>query len=240
MLFNRIKPTRFFKLLLRYAAEVIIIFLGITISFLFEQWREEQRKRESLVELSESILSDMDALRKKLADDAGGSESWIHNLDSIRIQRTKNTVSEKQLKWLHSLISGQIYFLFDPYSPTYSAAASGGLLHELPEGIRNQLYNLYRVELPFFELLYNEQEKNLTHFSHTVVLPANANLYTDSVALQLDLRAFGREVQRPVYGNFISQLMLMEKEVLKLNKNTVRTLDNLEGSLTAYLHELKD
>jgi len=240
MLFNRIKPTRFFKLLLRYAAEVIIIFLGITISFLFEQWREEQRKKENLIELSESILSDMDALRKKLADDASGSVSWIRNLDSIRLHRMSNDIPESQLTWLHSLITGQIYFLFDPYSPTYSAAASGGLLHELPEGIRNQLYNLYRVELPFFELLYDEQEKNLTYFSHTIMVPSSVYLYTASDTLQLDAKLFAREIQQPVYGNFVTQLMLMEKEVLKLNRKTVLTLDELEIGLKAYLAELKE
>src|SRR5688572_6784170 len=114
MLLKRIKTSGIPQLLLRYLAEVIIIFLGITISFVFEQWREGKRQEKALVELSASLLMDIDALKTKLKEDLGGSSAWIRQLDSLRVQRTSAKVSERQLKWFYRMTTGQYIFLFDP------------------------------------------------------------------------------------------------------------------------------
>jgi len=107
-----------FSILLRYGAEVVIIFIGITISFLFEQWQEETRERKELIELSESLIRDAESLKVKLADDLEGSAEWIRDLDSIHVERTSKQVSEAHLTWLYQLISGHDLFLFDPQSPS--------------------------------------------------------------------------------------------------------------------------
>src|ERR1044071_3014979 len=107
MLFKSLKTTSVVQVMLKYAAEVIIIFLGITISFLFDQWREERQKKRDLIELSESLLLDIGGLKTKLKDDLVGSRAWIHQLDSLRIQRGSDQFSERQLKWFYGLVTGQ-------------------------------------------------------------------------------------------------------------------------------------
>lgn len=235
------KSSSVVQLILRYAAEVVIIFLGITISFLFDQWRSERQKKQDLIELSQSLLMDIEGLKIKLKDDLGGSEAWIRQLDSLRVQRTSDHISDRQLSWLYRLVTGQIYFLFEPHSPTYLSAANSSLYSELPDNIKNELYNLYQARLPFFQLLYNQQRENITHFRNNTVMPAQNYLYhSDPIQLQPDLQRLAQEVQRPVYGNFINQIIIMEKEVYKLNEGASEPLTGLENDLRKYINELKN
>ena len=108
-----------FRTLLGYGGEVAIIFIGITISFLFEQWWEERQEKKDLIELSESLINDAKSLKAKLKDDLEGSDEWIRVLDSIHTERISTHVSKQHLVWLYRLISGQELFLFVPQSPAY-------------------------------------------------------------------------------------------------------------------------
>lgn len=238
MLFKQIKASNIPQLLLRYLAEVIIIFLGITISFLFEQWREEKRQQKELIELSESLLTDIDALKAKLKEDLNGSTAWIAQLDSLRRQRISEKFSQPQLTWFYSMVTGQVIFLFDPSSPSYMSAVGSGLVNELPDSIKNQLYNTYRKQLPLFQLLYNQQQESITNFRNTIMIPTSAYFSQKEVSsITLDVDLLAKEIQRPVYGNFINQIILTEKEVYKMNEETFTSLTALEGSLQSYINK---
>jgi uncharacterized protein YjiS (DUF1127 family) len=238
---KRMKRGSALQTMLRYAAEVLIIFLGITISFLFDQWREDRQQKRDLTELSESLLMDIGSLQAKLKEDLAGSENWIAQLDSLRIQRTSKTFSDRQLAWFSKVITGQIFFLFQPHSPTYLSAANSSLYSELPDTIKNELYTLYQVRLPLFQLLYNLQQENITAFRNSTVVPAPVYLYQpDGSGPRPDLQMLAQEISRPVYGNFINQVILMEKEVYQLNEDASASLTKLESSLRHYIRELKD
>lgn len=235
------KKSKPLRLILRYAAEVLIIFLGITISFLFDRWREDRQKREDLIELSQSLMMDIGGLKTKLIEERGGSETWIRQLDSLRSQRITNSTTERQLFWFYRLITGQIAFLFESHSPTYLSAANSSLYAELPDSLKNDLYTLYQVRLPFFQLLYNQQGENVTHFRNNVVVTSGADLYhQDATQLRPDLKKLAQELQRPAYGNFINQVIILEREVYALNESNTKYLTVLEKSLLNYITELKD
>jgi len=236
MIFKELNTKRITQALLRYLAEIVIIFVGITCSFLFDQWREEKREKKELIELSKSLLSDIEALKGKLQGDLYGSNLWINQLDSLRKQRAIHKFSDRQLLWFYEAISGQVIFLFDPYSPTYMSALAKGSANELPEDIRNPLYKLYRIQLPFFQLLYEQQQENITNFRNTTVTLMNSDLYNNQDAdFKPDMQVLANEVLRPVYGNFINQVITTEKSVYKLNEESFKTLLALESSLKEYV-----
>jgi hypothetical protein len=240
MMLSRLpKPGSVFRLGLKYLAEVIIIFLGITISFLFDQWREEQQKKQDLIELSQSLLMDIKGLKVKLKEDLTGSAAWIGQLDSLRVQRISNQISERQLDWFYKAVTGQTYFIFQPHSPTYLSAANSSLYSELPDTIKNELYGLYQVRLPLFQLLYDQQQENITHFRNNTVVTAVVYLYHQEASIRPDFKRLAQEVQRPVYGNFINQIILVEKEVYKLNESSFESLTALENSLRKYIGALE-
>ncbi len=241
MSLRSIKPRRIIQTLTRYLAEVIIIFVGITISFLFDQWRTEQQNKKDLTELSQSLLRDISDLKSKLKEDLDGSATWINQLDSLRIQRTSSQISERQLNWFFRMISGQIYFLFEPHSPTYLSAANSSLYSELPDSLKNDLYNLYQVRLPLFELLYEQQRDNVVHFRNTTLVPSGVYLFhPDAASLRPDLQVLAREIARPAYGNFINETIIVEKEVYQLNESSFESLTALENSLSDYIERLKN
>lgn len=237
---NNQKAVRFFRVLLRYGAEVLIIFIGITISFLFEQWRVENQQKKELIELSESLIRDAETLKLKLAGDLKGSAEWIQDLDSIHAQRKSNRVSERHLKWLYQLISGQDLFNFDSQSPSYLSATNSGMLEKLPDSIQHHIYNLYHVELRYFQLLYDQQWQNITQFRNHTLISSEVDLYDKNAAgLQVDLKKFGQEVQKPVYGNFILEIRSLEKQVYRINEDASVALAKLITSLQGYRNALK-
>ncbi|WP_422359079.1 hypothetical protein [Reichenbachiella sp.] len=44
----------------KYAFEVVVIFIGITASFLFEEWRQNQEKEEKAIEIMESMVIELE------------------------------------------------------------------------------------------------------------------------------------------------------------------------------------
>ena len=229
-----------FRTLLGYGGEVAIIFIGITISFLFEQWREERQEKKDLIELSESLINDAESLKAKLKDDLEGSDEWIRVLDSIHTERISTHVSKQHLVWLYRLISGQELFLFVPQSPAYLSATNSGLLEKLPDSVQHSIYNLYHVELLYFDLLYDQQHENISHFRNTILVPSQVGLYDEKTSqLQIDFAKFAGEVQRPEYGNFILETRTLEKSVYNINERATSALVKLINSLHGYRNALK-
>jgi len=62
-----------------YVFEIIVIFLGITISFLFDGWRKE--KDDNLIVRKQLML---------LKNDLNRTSSWINQIDSQHIEQISN------------------------------------------------------------------------------------------------------------------------------------------------------
>ncbi|MBX7125870.1 MAG: hypothetical protein K1X47_09270 [Cyclobacteriaceae bacterium] len=230
----------FLQLAGRYAAEVLIIFTGITISFLFEQSREEQRQKEALLLLAQSLLSDVETERALLIKDLPVSAEWVERMDSLRVQRESNTVSPRQLSWLYAVLTGQEMFLFDPQSPTYSSSVSTSLYGQLPDTVRKKLYTVYEGRLRYLQLLYDQQQENITSFRNHSMVPSLTHVpLGDLDKMQPDLEAFARELQQPKYGNLLNQLIITEKLCYRQNEDAIEAMTEVAVSLKAYLKALK-
>jgi len=49
-----------------------------------------------------------------------------------------------------------------------------------------------------------------------------------------------KEIQQPVYGNFIKQTIITEKEVYRINMIVIDRLTDLEDSLRKYISKVKE
>lgn len=226
--------------LLLYLAEIIIIFLGITISFLFEQWREEKRQKQELIELAESLLRDAKIEKAHLESDLNGTETWILSLNSIRMQRDSGMLEEEKMMWLYDLLTGKTFGLFDSKSPAYLSAVSSGMLTKLPDSIQLKIYNIYEAKLPDFEYLYSQQLETAKHFRNETMINSSIYLYqTNSSTVQIDLKKFAMEIQRPHYGNFINQIISAENVVRDKNIKLTKAFDSLITILQDYIEILK-
>lgn len=227
-----------YQRLLRYTAEVIIIFLGITISFFFEQWREEQRQKQQLIELAESLLRDAEVGKAHLESDLGGTEIWIKNLDSLRIQRADGKFARKQLQFFYNLLVGTTFGLFDSKSPAYLAAINNGMLSKLPDSIQLKMYNIYEAKLPDFQFLYNLQLETAKSFRNETMIPSEVYFYHTNSA-DVDWAKFAKEIQRPAYGNVINQMIAAEKVVRGRNVRLTEEFAEVIKLLQRYISQLK-
>jgi hypothetical protein len=198
-LFNRQNFKSIYHRLLVYIVEVVIIFIGITISFLFEQWREENRQREELIGLAESLIRDAEIGKAHLESDLKGTNTWLENLDSLRLQRDMRKISESKLFWFYNLLAGKEFGLFDSKSPAYLSAISSGTLTKLPDSIQIKIYSVYENKLPDLQHLYEQQNETAEYCRSEIMIHATTYLYHEHAAsVSIDLKTFANEVQRPV------------------------------------------
>jgi hypothetical protein len=223
-----------------YVVEIAIIFIGITISFLFDQWREENRQKEELIVLAESLLRDAEIGKAHLATDLAGTNRWISNLDSLRMQRDSQTIKESQLIWFYNMLTGKTFGLFDSKSPAYLSAISNGLLTKLPDSIQLEIYDIYEAKLPDFQYLYDQQLETIKYFRNEQMIHSNEYLYhTNASMVRIDLKKFAQEVQLPIYGNFINQIITAEVVVRDKNIKLREDFDSIIKTLRAYIEVLK-
>jgi hypothetical protein len=220
--------------------EIVIIFIGITISFLFEQWREEKRQKQELIELAESLIRDAEIGKNHLVSDLGGTNKWLKNLDSLRIQRDRKKLAKTELLWFYNLLAGKEFGLFDSKSPAYLSAISSGLLTKLPDSIQVKIYSVYENKLPDLQHLYEQQNETAEHFRNDILMHAKTYLYyKQTPTLNIDLEKFAVEVQQPVYGNLINQFFTAEMVIRNRNIKITEDFDLIIKSLKNYIEVLK-
>jgi hypothetical protein len=223
-----------------YFVEIVIIFIGITISFLFEQWREENREKQELIALAESLIRDAEIGKAHLTSDLKGTNKWLQNLDSLRIQRDQQKLNESELLWFYNLLTGKEFGLFDSKSPAYLSAISSGMLTKLPDSIQIKIYSVYESKLPDLQHLYEQQNETATYFRNEIMVQSDSYLYhTHTSEVSLDVNKFAREVQQPMYGNLIHQFLAAEKIIRSRNIKITSDFDSIIKSLHNYINVLK-
>lgn len=239
-LFNRQTFKSIYHRLLVYFVEVVIIFIGITISFLFEQWREENRQKQELIGLAESLIRDARIGKTHLESDLRGTNIWLQNLDSLRIQRDLKKMGESELLWFYNLLAGKEFGLFDSKSPAYLSAISSGSLTKLPDSIQVKIYNVYENKLPDLQHLYEQQNETAKHFRNEIMIRSDTYLYHQHAAtVRIDLTKFAHEVQQPIYGNLINQFFTAENVIRSRNIRITNDFDSIIRSLGDYIEVLK-
>ncbi len=240
-LFSKPNFKSIYHQLLVYLVEIAIIFIGITISFLFEQWREDSRQRQELIGLAESLIRDAEIGKAHLESDLIGTNTWLLNLDSLRIQRDREKIGESELFWFYNLLTGKEFGLFDSKSPAYLSAISSGLLTKLPDSIQLKIYSVYESKLPDLQHLYDQQNETAKYFRNEIMIHSNNYLYHKNAStVSIDLKHFAHEVQKPVYGNLINQFFNTEKVIRNRNIKTSNDFDSIIKSLRDYIEILKN
>jgi hypothetical protein len=229
------------KILLRYTAEIVIIFIGITISFAFEQWREDQRQHDALIGITESLLGDTKAARKELQQDQPVSAIWIARIDSVRTLAPQKKLSPDQLQWFYRVITGQYTFLFEAYSSTFKSVSATTQWTELPDTIRTKIYRVFNNKLLYGSLLYNQQQENITHFRLSMLEKGALPLpLTDPVKLSPDTQVLEDLLTQDHWQNMITQVLITEKMCYQQNEVTIQFMGELENDLEQYLKILRN
>jgi hypothetical protein len=169
-----------------------------------------------------------------------GTNIWLLNLDSLRIQRDLEKISDSKLLWFYNLLTGKEFGLFDSKSPAYLSAISSGLLTKLPDTIQIKIYRIYEFKLPDLQHLYDQQNETAKYFRNEIMIHSNNYLYhINASTMSIDLKKFAHEVKQPIYGNMINQMFTAEKVIRSKNINIAEDLDSIIGALRDYIKVLK-
>lgn len=68
----------------RALAEVAIIFTGITISFLFDGWKQDRELLARKTAMVKAIMTDLTTKKEEFLSDTPSCTIWINSLDSLR------------------------------------------------------------------------------------------------------------------------------------------------------------
>jgi len=220
------------KLLLRYVAEIVVIFLGITISFLFDQWREEQRHKEETQEFIQSLLTDLKAKQAEIISDNPSATAWVQRLDSIQRNRTSGTVPRSQLIWFFKIMLRGGTFFFNSTTPTFSGSEGLQTWQNLPDSLRRSIYHVYMEDFLWNHLAYQQLSETMNEFRNSVMTTSGIlALNLDETSPDKDVELFAREIAKPEYGGIIQSIIQGERFLFKVGNSSIADLDRLIASL---------
>lgn len=227
----------------RYLTEVIVIFIGITISFLFEQWREAKNNRDKEREFVESLITDLRAKKNELTTDLKGLKRNIQIADScFKFTYGGKELPNSVLKSLHGIQYS--FWGFRSGSPTYNSSSATGLWQQLPDSLRRQIFSLY--EVGFHEV--EAASKLATDFYLKSVEYMLENKLGTSIGVKLQdgtvVKPLNFDELRKGFSNrsFLESLKHktdLMKFLVAINTETTNSIDKTIGSLESYLDKTK-
>ena len=70
------------KKIVNYLIEIVTIFIGITLSFLFEDYRQARNERNNRKEIIKSLIIDIDFKKREVKEDLNAIEWQYKTIDS--------------------------------------------------------------------------------------------------------------------------------------------------------------
>lgn len=221
---------KFFKILGRYLTEIVVIFIGITISFMFDEWREGRNNRQKEKEFVRSLITDLKEKKNEIKDDSTGSIRTIQVIDScfIYFYQSKEPPDELTKDLLSRIQTPQ---LFSPSTPTYKSSSSTGQWQQLPDSLRRMTYSAYEKHLFLLESYYkrlDELHHELENFIMHETFTTHGYKTLNGTRLKtLDMNALKRKLMNE---KFLSTLkgtkasMMAMREIQKMVTNSIDTL----------------
>jgi hypothetical protein len=132
-----------------YAAEVLVIFLGITFSYLFDEWRGERKERSAEAKLLRQFQTELSVKLEEIKGDAGdeGIHALIVTLDSLTQLLNKRQVKQLELSYdAYVNLNRQAFYIrayfFNTTTPAFTAAAAGNLWPIMPDSVSQSLQKI--------------------------------------------------------------------------------------------------
>lgn len=239
---NNEQPTKsLWQHFLRYAAEILVIFIGITISFMFDEWNQGRQKVQREIAYVESLLTDIAIKKEELKNDSPHALRWIDRLDSINKNRFSDQLPEKQVAWFYGILSGGDIFFFLSSTPSYNTSFSTGLWQDLPDSVRREVYNLFMDDFEYDRMIYTELKATMSNFRNSYMMSFGLlESGTRNGLAGSALKAFREEIRKQPYENVINEIIIQEKDLYQRNMNSINKIDVVSGMLRNYLSALKN
>lgn len=229
------------KTLARYLIEIIVIFIGITFSFVFDQWRESKAIRQNEIDFVKSLLNDLAIKKEELKGDSQGAKAVLDNI-SITVSKyyQRQIIPDSSLEFLLKMDYSIWYF--NPTTPSYlkSKAEDWELL---PDSLRQKIFHVY--EFDFHALNYHYQKVNQIKYDFTqnyLTQKGISRFLRDMKKGNLEYKVGYAKIRDLILSpESINHWELMDMYVLgnrKMHQTTIDHISDLEKNLREYLKKI--
>jgi hypothetical protein len=226
---------------LRYATEILVIFIGITISFMFDEWNQNRQKSQREVAYVESLLTDISLKKLELQEDSPSALVWIDRLDSINQRRVTGQVPNAQVNWLYQILTNGDIFFFLSSTPSYNTSFTTGMWQDLPDSVRRQVYDLFVVDFEYNRMIYDELKSTMSNFRNGYMISSGLLVSGTRNELRDDqMKEFRNDLRKQPYENVINEIIIQEKDLYRRNMNSIKRIDEVSRVLNNYLAALRN
>ncbi|WP_456462380.1 hypothetical protein [Reichenbachiella sp.] len=194
----------------KYAFEVIVIFIGITASFLFEEWRQNQEKEAKAIEIMKSMVIELER-NDKFMQDIDTSYLQLDSAIQLIILSDKSDEADSTLEMLFT----EVTF---------------GLMEEIPKYRLINISSFIRGFSSSDQLhLINSNKEIITHLSYLESLLTEHENYTNEISTYASLNLWP-----VIYDYGLANYLVCESES-ELNDYQ----QSASNSVTKYIKELQ-
>ena len=144
------------KKVYKFLFEVVTIFIGITLSFAFEEYRQNRNERNNRDEIIRSLIADIEFKKKEIQDDIEAIKWQYQVIDScILFSKKMQKVPKSLIRDLHSALAAD-YSNFDSTTPSYLSLTATGIWQQLPDTLRRRIYSSYNSDFKYLEIMYRK------------------------------------------------------------------------------------
>lgn len=161
------------KKVLGYLVEIVTIFIGITLSFVFEDYRQARNERSNRNELIKSLIIDVEFKKREIKGDIDAIVWQYKTIDScLWFVRQGKKAPPRLLRNLYSVMNAD-FSHFEASTPTFLSLTSTGVWQQLPDSLRRQIYNSFNHDFIYLNTMYKKAAE-YSSFIQEHYLVANA------------------------------------------------------------------
>jgi hypothetical protein len=219
--------------LLRYTVELVVIFTGITASFVFDEWRKAHEERALEIKILRSLDRDLTAKANELSGDAMGLREEAKIADSLL-----NNLNVVSGEFLREFVFGQasITWFFDNQTPTYSTAISNNLFSLVQsDTLRTAVVSLHYFS--FNNARYNYEALESVKVAEirpmlSELMPTGREEYTATWHSRVRSKLASRGGQR-----ILRRYSIVSKRLATQNISTAQKIESTQTLIRDYLRQ---
>ena len=198
-----------------YLAEALIVFMGITGGFLFEEWRTDRDNWAKRKEVLESLRKDVVFKMTEISTDSFGFRLMMNS--SIVLQKAAyDYMPYHDSLRAHYFNVFNIDWFFDDTTPAYQALKEQNdwdLIQS--DSLRNQIYQFYESSLRAVSIFYDDVNNYHLNVMTPVMLTAEryrSSNGTPNISLMLDLKSV---INHPSSASMFIRFSLISENTLR-------------------------
>lgn len=229
----------------RFILEIAIIFIGITLSFLFEEFRDDHKSLIFKKEIVSSLLIDIEIKQTEIISDSKTAREIVSIIDTCLFLNKKGDVISKSL--VDNLISSlsNDYASFSTVTPTYISLSTSSVWQQLPDTLRRQIFKLYNENYVYIQNTFSKSTEYSSYLK-TRLFPINQFNFFNSVkpGAQLESREtdYVLQINNALKNQELrSMILVIRNEITKIIRTQDRSLksqEKMRANLKKYLDAL--